>query len=189
MKFNGPPTQVAGHVAVSHPTMGTPFITIQAGAVFKRGVRQGVVPEPFPASVWCCPAYDTSAQQGRPWYRYTAARTLRVLHASHLHAFVASLYTDQQLAHMDFLGFNHFSNPGQEFRVLTKLATVADDLNIDGVFRMQGDGPVFIFMGSRVRHSAFEVDELQSASGSGVTTAQDEPAPCTRARHSRRASH
>lgn len=134
-------------------------------SVYIRGVRRHLGDViAFPAYFWTCPSHDTSARQGEPRYVYHARRHLRVLPAQHILPFVARLYAAHEVAWRDCFGFAHgLGNRTIEERVLTKLAAVADECGVDGVYRMQGDGPVYIWFGRSV-HDAFHVSDLMCAS-------------------------
>ena len=128
---------------------------------YVRGLRKGAFQGPYPLLIWTCPSYNTSAMQGEKAYTYTLVKKLRIVHADDVFCFVKSMYPSMHDARLDCIAFANFSNQRQEQRLLTKLAAVAESYMIDGVFRMQGDGPAFVFFGHMVERKIAAEDARQ----------------------------
>ena len=130
---------------VPHPTM----VTIHQGYTFVRGIRKGHASSPFPARLWCTPTSDTSAVIGEKRYTYIATQQFQVHTAEQSVAYftyILGAEFERDLNLFFFIG----SNVDNEERVLDALFAVREQYNIYGVFRRQGDGPVFIFFGDMV---------------------------------------
>ena len=100
---------------------------------------------------------DKSARQGEIVYKYTACSDFFIVDASTeegktlIRDCIRVNFDDHDKLNRELLMFQCMSNQTNEQLILGNLLSVSS--NIKGVYRMQGDGPVYIFFGIRVRDS------------------------------------